>query len=224
MNFTTISRIKVTYAAAIRYPISGVKSTGSWNLICILYTQGVRAYTFHAYIYVSFSGQIFARRACIYSPVYSASLTAYNRINAAIRASLQCNSLALQPSKVFTPSCLCFSFTFRISFSPAPVRDENLLSENLHLTLCRATRSALRENYCEHRALLSQYRLFDVPFKLHLTSIAFHSRFCAFVCTFIAVKYLHLRRAVLKQNYSNSIISFEISRATRNNFHWKVGC
>lgn len=68
------------------YPINGVKSTGSWNLICILYTRcAVRMCRLRIHI----SSGKFSRGALafIHPRVIprSRASTAYNRINAAIR-------------------------------------------------------------------------------------------------------------------------------------------
>lgn len=90
--------------------------------------QGVRQYVRPlacvAYVYTFLRAGEFSRGALAFiHPRYSA----FARLNGLqpdkcchSRTSLQCNSLASQSSKVFTPS----SFTFRISFSPVPVRDE----------------------------------------------------------------------------------------------------
>lgn len=111
-------------AVRARYQINGVKSSGSWNLICILYSRCTPRCTrciLCLYMPHFFSGQIFTRRARVYSPVIPRprAATAYNRINVVIRTSLQCNSLALQSSEVFTPSCL-YLFHFRNIISPTP--------------------------------------------------------------------------------------------------------
>lgn len=85
-----------------------------------LYTRCAVYIRYYAYRKHFFSGQIFTRCTCIYSPGYSASARpngAYNRINAVIWTSLQCNSLALQSSRVFTPSCLCLFYFQNIIFT-----------------------------------------------------------------------------------------------------------
>lgn len=132
-----------------RYSINGIKSTGSCNLICILYTQGVRYTRCYAYVNISSAGKFSQGALAFIRPVIPRprAPTAYNRINAVIRTSLQCNSLALQSSKVFTPSCLLPLLPSEYHFHRYWF-EMRLLSENLHLTLRRATRFALQENYC----------------------------------------------------------------------------
>lgn len=113
-----------------------------------LYTRCVR-YIRYAYVNIS-SAREFSRGALAFiRPVIPRSRApmAYNRINAVIRTSLQCNSLALQSSKVFIRLPLCLFYSQNIIFTGCWFIIRRL-SENLHLTLRRATRFALQENYC----------------------------------------------------------------------------
>lgn len=77
--------------------------------------------------------------------------TAYNRINAVIRTSLQCNSLALQSSKVFTPSSLPLLLP-EYHFHRVLVRDETAFRK---FTFDASPRDA----FCFARKLLSRKRV-----------------------------------------------------------------
>jgi len=138
------------------------------------------------------SGQIFTRCASAFiRPVIPRprASTAYNRINAVIRTSLQCNSLALQSSKVFTPSCLCL-FHFRNIIFTGAGSAMKLLAENLHSTLRCATRFTLQENYCDTALCLGIDHFDRRPLNCVLRiRRAFYSRFCAFVRTRQIAKY-----------------------------------
>lgn len=147
-----------------------------WNLICILYSKYVYTWiSFYACLLVLLHvwGKISC--ACIYRarrlfPVRArASTTAYNRINAVIRTSLQCNLPTLQSSKVFMLLyLLCRSFTFGISFSPG-VGSRDAMSAFRKFTFdairtvrtSHATRLALHANYYDI-ALCGVISLFDV--------------------------------------------------------------
>lgn len=205
-----------------RYSINGIKSTGSWNLICILYTQGVRYTRCYAYVNISSAGKFSRDILAFIRPVIPRprAPTAYNRINAVIRTSLQCNSLALQSSKVFTPSCLRLFYLQNIIFTGTGSRWDCF--QKIYIWCSAARRVSLCKKIIVWRkGVLQRCRSFDAPFKLHPPRFVATSAFThnnSVRCVTKSLSEWIVLHCALKWNYStDSIISFVIPLARNQN-------